>query len=98
MTEQPTLDFDGHTLSEDPDAPRRLTGQMLRVVRVMGDGQWRTLATLALLAAPATEASVSARLRDLRKPKFGGHTVERKLVAPGLYEYRVALNQQARVA
>lgn len=39
----------------------------------------------------ASEASISARLRDLRKPNFGGYTVERRRVEGGFYEYRVKL-------
>jgi len=39
----------------------------------------------------APEASVSARLRDLRKAKFGGYRVERQRVREGrgLYHYRL---------
>lgn len=94
MIHQAELSFDGATISEDPDAPRRLTGQMLRVARIMRDGEWRTLNTIAVLAAPATEAAVSARLRDLRKPRHGSHVVEKRLAAPGLWEYRVVWNDQ----
>jgi len=39
------------------------------------------------------EASVSARLRDLRKEKFGGHVVERRAVKRGLFEYRVIVRK-----
>ncbi len=37
--------------------------------------------------------TISARIRDLRKPQFGGHTVHRRPVAgkPGLYQYRLEL-------
>lgn len=84
----PTL-FDGITITEDDTAPARLTGQMQRVVAAVADGRWWTLEDLARAAAPATEAAVSARLRDLRKPKWGSNEVERRLVHRGLYEYRV---------
>jgi hypothetical protein len=57
----------------------------------MIDGQWRTLAEIsAVIRCP--EASVSARLRDLRKNKFGGYLVERRRRGAerrGLFEYRV---------
>lgn len=98
MNDQREFSFDGRTMDEDPDAPRRLSGQMLRVVQAMADGRWRTLAELTAIVKPATEASVSARLRDLRKPKFGAHQVDRRLVEPGLYEYRVTLNPEAVAA
>jgi uncharacterized membrane protein len=51
-------------------------------------GDWWTLAELAR-ATGYPEASISARLRDLRKPKFGGYTVERQYVERGLFRYRV---------
>jgi len=55
----------------------------------MSDGQWRTLGELSALTGDP-EASISARLRDLRKPRFGGLTVERKYIRRGLFAYRVA--------
>jgi len=35
------------------------------------------------------EASVSARLLDLRKPTIGGHVIVRLYVRRGLHEYRL---------
>jgi hypothetical protein len=62
-----------------------------RIVRdLMRDGEWRTLKEIsAMLGYP--EASVSARLRDFRKPKFGNHGVDRRRAFPGsgTYEYRL---------
>lgn len=66
----------------------RLNAQAKRVFRVMADGEWRTLRELAG-ATGDPEASVSARLRDLRKPRFGGLTVERRRRGRGLWEYRI---------
>jgi hypothetical protein len=37
--------------------------------------------------------SVSARLRDFRKEKFGSHTVERRRVDLNQFEYRVLPNK-----
>ena len=57
----------------------------------MRDGAWRTLDEISV-AVGAPPASVSARLRDLRKEKFGAHLVERRSRGErgrGLYEYRV---------
>ena len=74
------------------DGPRdeaRLAAQMGKVRAVMADGAWRTLAEIAE-AVGSPEASVSARLRDLRKPAFGGHTVERQYVERALFRYRVS--------
>jgi DNA-binding transcriptional regulator GbsR (MarR family) len=50
--------------------------QLGKVYRLMQDGQARTLQEISV-ATGASEASVSARLRDLRKAQFGGFTVSR---------------------
>lgn len=79
--------FDGATFQHPLDS-RRLSKQFERVRDLMADGRWRTLGEIAdTLALP--EASVSARLRDLRKPQFGGFLVENERVAGGLWRYRV---------
>lgn len=66
----------------------RLNNQAQLVFDVMADGRWRTLSQIATETG-CPEASVSARLRDFRKPRFGGHTVSRRHVGGGLYEYKV---------
>lgn len=80
--------FDGETFTPELDA-ERLTTQLLKVKALMRDGQWRTLAQIAK-AVGGSEAGVSARLRDLRKPRNGAMNVERERVADGLWRYRVA--------
>lgn len=85
-------DFDGETIVQDRDKPR-LFPQLQRVGGAMKDGAWRTLAQIGTVTGDP-EASVSARLRDLRKPKFGGHEVERRHVSDGLHEYKLTLNEQ----
>jgi len=70
---------------------RRLTGQILRVWETMRTGQWRTLREIADLTGDP-EASCSAQLRHLRKPRFGGHRVEKRSRGDrkaGLWEYRL---------
>lgn len=67
---------DGETYDHDLDG-NRLSEQTRRVYDVMRDGQWHSLAGIAAISG-APEASVSARLRDLRKPKFGGYTIQAK--------------------
>jgi hypothetical protein len=90
MSEQISLDFDGKTYNRKLDG-ERLGAQLLAVRSLMLDGKWRTLKEISeVLAKP--QASVSARLRDLRKPKFGNYLVERRARgdrASGLFEYRV---------
>jgi hypothetical protein len=54
----------------------------------MLDGQWRTLSQIVLHVG-GSEAGVSARLRDLRKQKFGAYTVNGRRRSGGLWEYQV---------
>lgn len=83
--------FDGGFL-EDDDHNR--LGRQLRAVRsVMADGEWRTLPQiqreLHLQGIEASTQSISARMRDFRKEKFGSHTVNRQRIEGGLYRYRL---------
>ncbi len=92
---QAVLDFDGKTFEPELDG-QRLTSQFWTVFALMKDCQWRTLSEIAS-ATSYPESSVSARLRDYRKQKFGQHKVERERVkgACGLYRYRLTPNPQA---
>ena len=92
MTAQLPMDFDGATYTPARDQ-MRLTAQALRVWTLMLDGRWRTLHDIAELTNDP-EASVSARLRDFRKARFGSHTIERRYVRRGLYEYRLVPNPE----
>lgn len=69
----------------------RLTKQLGRVFDVMCDGRWRILQEIAE-ATGDPHASISAQLRHLRKPRFGGYVVQKRRRAPlsGTWEYRVA--------
>ena len=75
----------------------RMGKQRAAVLAYMAAGAWWTLAALSD-ATGYPEASVSARLRDFRKPKHGAHTVERKREGPGrgTWVYRVVLNGGGR--
>ena len=55
----------------------RLKCQMERIYNLMQDGQFRTLRQIADITGDP-ESSVSAQLRNFRKPRFGGYTVNRK--------------------
>lgn len=79
--------FDGATFQPERDG-ERLTRQLDRVKELMLDGQWRSLPQIAALVG-GSEAGVSARLRDLRKPRNGAYTVNRRHVEDGLHEYQV---------
>lgn len=81
----------GHRDGETYDAKRdraRLNRQALAVYDLMQDQRWRTLAEIAE-RTHEPEASVSARLRDLRKPRFGAYVVEREYAGDGQWRYRV---------
>lgn len=94
MTQPSLLDWkppegnrDGSTFDAARDGVR-LNAQMQAVWDVVKSGDWYTLKTISIFTK-CPEASVSARLRDLRKVRWGGLTVERKYVSNGLWAYRV---------
>ena len=96
-THEQTLfgDRDGDTFDAPVDRTP-LNAQMIRVYAVMrstdllGEPAWRSLRDIARLTGDP-EASVSARLRDFRKPRFGGHTVDRRRDGR-LFLYRLTWN------
>lgn len=85
-------EFGGATYDPMKDA-QRLRDQLGKVRSAMLGAGWCRLKWLSE-QTKAPEASVSARIRDLRKPKYGGYTIDRRRV-PGresLYEYRIVQN------
>lgn len=89
----PSIAHDGATYAPIVDG-KPLAAQTQAVYRVMANGRWCTLAELAF-ATSAPESSVSARLRDLRKPKWGGHNVQRRRRGPGRqWEYAIVTVEQ----
>lgn len=81
------------------DAPKtnqpRLNTQMDRVLAFMRAGDWHTLSEIAK-AARASEAGVSARLRDFRKARFAHYNVQavecrRVKNGEALREYRLKM-------
>lgn len=94
MEQQPTLfdkplPFAGVTYSYEKDC-KRLTGQLHRVFNAMKGGEWFTLGELKDLVG-GSEAGISARIRDLRKPSFGGYKVDRRRREGGLWEYKLTV-------
>lgn len=83
--------FGGATFDAERDE-NRLTRQKRDVWLFMKDGEWHTLPEISE-ATGHPEASISARLRDFRKPKFGSHTVQREYVERGLWQYRLIPNE-----
>lgn len=82
--------FDGISYDHKRDGPR-LTAQLDTVRDFMVDhcDSWWTLDELEV-ALQFPQASISARLRDLRKKKHGSFEVARKYVARGQWAYRLA--------
>lgn len=88
---QGELRFDGATYDHARDSSR-LGDQMLVVFELMKDGRWRTLKEIAY-GTSSPESSVSARLRDLRKARFGGHAVNRMYLKDGLFQYQLLVRE-----
>ncbi len=93
MDAQANLEFNGPTRTVALDG-KRLGRQLATVLAVMSDGQWRTFGQIAMLGKirMTAAASISARLRDLRRL---GYSVDRRRVgnpSDGLHEYRLSGN------
>ncbi len=72
---------------------KRPASQIAIVYRELAKG-WTDLyeitkAVRSKLDCHASETSVSARVRDLRKAKFGGLTVETRRLSSGTWQYRI---------
>lgn len=83
------------TMRAETQTGARENAQLEAVWQAMRDGAWRSVEEIAALVE-CPPASASARLRDLRKPRYGGWNVERAYVGNGLWRYRVA--EKASVA
>lgn len=79
---------DGATFDAARDQ-NRLDKQRDRVWAVLVDGLWHTSAEFEQRVGD-NWASLSARVRDFRKAKFGGHTILRHCIGGGLWEYKLA--------
>jgi biotin operon repressor len=66
--------FDGPDL--EPSDHLRLSRTLQKLIALMADGKLRTLHEIAD-AIGCSEAAASARVRDLRKSKFGAFQVDR---------------------
>ena len=85
--------FDGDTFDGVLDG-KRLNRQLDRVREFMAAGGWHTIPEIAK-ACGGSENGVAARLRDLRKLRFGGHTVKRaRVLSKGLWHYKLVLQNQ----
>lgn len=99
-TSQQQLDLMGGRGGDTYDHERdgaRLDGQMLRVFEAMKDGLPHTPEELERLTGGDRWASISARVRDLRKPEYGGHEVVRTNLGGGSWSYTLVLRQAVNV-
>ena len=87
---QTEMYFDGATYDHERDQ-KRLMNRSDKIFEFMKSGEWKTLRQISD-ATGAPEASASAGLRDFRKERFGSHTVHRRYLTNGLYEYSLELN------
>jgi len=84
------MTFGGTTYNAARDGAR-LFAQFTDVFELMRDGVWRTLGEIETQTGHP-QASISARLRDFRKKKFGGHTVNRQYLGQGLFRYQLVMS------
>lgn len=75
-------------LPDDEDTISRSARQRFAVLQAMRIERWWTLEQLARYVEAPIQ-SVSARVRDLRKAKYGGHVVTKRFVRKGVWEYRL---------
>lgn len=97
----PVPDFDGRTYDRQFDY-ERLKTKFEKVFECMKDGRWRTIDEICAITGIDIRGSagVSARLRDMRKAKFGGHTLNRRSPKTtgrekGVHEYQLIVNENA---
>ena len=86
--------FDGSDYNENRDR-RRLSAVLRQVLAIMQDGQWHNITELAQ-ATGASEAGISARIRDLRKSRYGSNNIEKKHIIDGFWEYRLSTDQRPK--
>lgn len=63
--------------------------QLTKIRDLMLDGEWRTVLEIETLTGVQKGASVSAQLRNLRKPQFGGWEVVGRYRSHRLWEIRL---------
>lgn len=80
------MPFDGESYDRSRDQAR-LTSQLERVREILSDKQWHRLPDLKR-TLNTTSSGVDARIRDLRKRRFGGYEIERKHLEEGVFAYR----------
>lgn len=85
--------FGGSTYVPERDA-QRLGTQLAAVRQILLQGDWWRLGDLtdavaSLTGCMASQTGVSARVRDLRKHRFGGYQVEKRALGRGVWLYHL---------
>lgn len=95
QVKEPPPKFDGQTYEDKLDGPRlRFQLERVREYMLAIFPAWKSVYEISEALEQKygdkfPTQSVSARLRDLRKRKFGGYVVDRKRRAAGTWEYLV---------
>lgn len=71
----------------------RLECQRQRVFDLMSNGEWWSPEQLEA-ATGYRWASISARTRDFRKARYGGHIVNRRCIGGGCWEYQLVVKKE----
>lgn len=88
---QGELFFEGCDYVHERDFPR-LSPKLAHIFEIMSDGEWHTLPELHETTGYLT-TTISAHIRELRKERWGGHTVHRKYLGNGLYAYKLEVRK-----
>lgn len=90
-------DFDGDTIVPERDNTR-LHPQLVAVLSkfLHEANQWLMLPFIIMdvqrmTGTNAGAAAITARIRDLRKAKFGGYHIESRYVTRGVWAYRMVI-------
>ena len=71
-----------------PELRAKIPGKMALLAAEMQKGGWWTIKDVARLLRCADTAA-SARIRQLRHPKYGGFILARKLVGPNVFAWKI---------
>ena len=86
--------FDGDDYVDSRDR-QRLKGQMQRVYNCLNDYRWWTVDDICRVTGDRNGASISAQIRNLRKPKFGAYIIEKEHKRNGLYAFRMLPQEES---
>ena len=72
-----------HIVMPDPNIPA-----VERVMAVLRDGEWHSTRQISMLTG-LKQTTAQARVRDLRKEKFGSHQIDSRVGKSGIADYRL---------